>query len=105
MSGKVQATEFIRRQFQHGTAFGQSDLCEEEFAVGYPSHREFGYAATAIVLDPEFDRTHFHLIYLTRNAKGIEVFKEAEKKAMEVQEAGRAEAQQRRRVSKNGQTE
>ena len=51
------------------------------------------------------DRTHFNLIYLTRNSKGVEVFKDAEMKAMEVQETARAEAQQRKRVARRGQTE
>jgi three-Cys-motif partner protein len=66
---------------------------------GYP------YGCSAIVLHPEINRTHYHLIYLTRNLKGVEVFKEAEKKAMAVQEAARAEAQQRRRVAKKAQGE
>jgi hypothetical protein len=65
----------------------------------------FAHTCTAIVLHPEIDRTHFNLIYATRNPKGIEVFKEAEKKAMEVQEAARAEAQQRKRVAQRGQSE
>jgi three-Cys-motif partner protein len=65
----------------------------------------FPFASNAIVLHPEIDRTHFNLIYLTRNSKGIEVFKAAERKAMEIQEAARADAQQRKRISRKGQTE
>ncbi len=65
----------------------------------------FDYACNAIVLHPEIDRTHFNLVYLTRHPQGVHVFKEAEKKAMEVQEAARAEAQQRKRVSLHGQNE
>jgi hypothetical protein len=29
---------------------------------------------TAIVLHPEIDRTHFHLIYATRSTNGVQVF-------------------------------
>ena len=65
----------------------------------------FQYACSAIVLHPEHARTHFHLIYLTRNAEGVKVFKETEKKAMEVQEAARAQAQQRSRIGRKGQAE
>ena len=65
----------------------------------------FGYTSSAIVLHPEKNRTHFHLIYATRDPKGIQVFKEAEKKAMPVMEKTRDEAQKREREERTGQTE
>lgn len=83
----------------------REDAAVEEYARNVKSVGGFAHSCTAIVLHPELDRTHFNLIYATRNPKGIEVFKEAEKKAMEVQEAARAEAQQRRRVARRGQAE
>ena len=57
----------------------------------------FGYASPAVVLHPEINRSHFHLIYLTRNPKGIEVFKDAERQAMRDMESARPQAQQSRR--------
>lgn len=83
----------------------REDAAVAEYTRNAAAVGKFNFAASAIVLHPEMDRTHFHLIYLTRNAKGLEVFKEAERKAMEVQEAARAEAQQRKRVAKRGQAE
>ena len=65
----------------------------------------FAYTSSAIVLHPTKDRTHFHLIYATRDPKGIEVFKDAEKKAMPVMEKTRDEAQKRGREERTGQTE
>jgi len=65
----------------------------------------FAYTSSAIVLQPTKDRTHFHLIYATRDPKGIEVFKDAEKKAMPVMEKTRDEAQKRGREKRTGQTE
>lgn len=65
----------------------------------------FGYTSSAIVLHPEKNRTHFHLIYATRDHKGIKVFKEAEKMAMSVMEKTRDEAQKREREERTGQTE
>lgn len=65
----------------------------------------YDYVCPAIVLHPENDRTHFHLIYATRNGKGVEVFKQVEKKAMDVMEKTRAQAQQRSRVRSSGQSE
>ncbi len=58
----------------------------------------FPFACSAIILHPQIDRTHFHLIYATRHVKGVEVFKDVEKKAMSVMEQARADAQQRKRV-------
>lgn len=57
----------------------------------------FPYVSAAVVLHPDTDRKYFHLIYATRNLKGIEVFKQAEKKAMAVMEQTRATAQSLRR--------
>lgn len=83
----------------------REDAAVEEYTRNAKSVGGFNFACNAIVLHPEVDRTHFNLIYLTRNPKGVEVFKDAEKKAMEVQESARAEAQQRKRVASKGQTE
>jgi len=65
----------------------------------------FGYTSSAIVLHPKKNRTHFHLIYATRDPRGIQVFKDAEKKAMPVMERTRDEAQKRGREERTGQTE
>ena len=65
----------------------------------------FKHVAPAIVLHPNFNRTHFHLIYATRHDKGLEVFKGAEKRAMAEMEEARGKAQKRRREGKTGQAE
>lgn len=65
----------------------------------------FSYVCAVMVLNPEKDATHFHLIYATRHIKGVEVFKEVEKKAMELQEHARAEAQQQLRERRTEQFE
>lgn len=43
----------------------------------------YQYAANAVIFHPEKDRTHFHLIYGTRNLEGLRVFRDSEQKAME----------------------
>ena len=60
----------------------------------------FPFSSNATVLHPEIDRPQFNLIYLTRHRRGVEVFKDAEKKAMEVMATARADAQQRRRIER-----
>lgn len=65
----------------------------------------FPYVSAAVVLHRQTDRKYFHLIYATRNPRGIEVFKQAEKSAMAVMEQARAAAQTRKRERATGQME
>jgi hypothetical protein len=62
-----------------------------QMAGGYP------FTCYTPVLHREEDTTHFHLIYASRNEKGVEVFKDAERRAVDVMEQKRAEAQQAKR--------
>ena len=57
------------------------------------------------VLYPLKDRTLYHLVYLTRHAKGITVFMEASEKLELVQRRVRAQAKQEKRESRSGQQE
>lgn len=95
----------FRAKVQGLAQLEREDAAVEEYTRNAKSVGGFPFGCTAKILHPEIDRTHFNLIYLTRNLKGIEVFKDAEKKAMEVQEIARAEAQQRKRVASKGQSE
>lgn len=63
----------------------------------------FGFVCKALVLNPEIDKTHYHLVYATRNSKGAEVFKKAESRAMKEMNLARAEVSQRKREEKTGQ--
>lgn len=58
----------------------------------------FPYFCTSLVLNPQTDQTHYHLIYATRHPKGVEVFKQAERNASEFMELARADARQRQRI-------
>lgn len=98
-------TDDFREKVQGLNHQDREDMAVQEYMIHAKAVGGFDYGCSAIVLHPEMDRTHFHLIYLTRNLKGVEVFKDVEKKAMEVQEAARAEAQQRKRVARDGQGE
>lgn len=65
----------------------------------------FPYVSTALVLNPTRDRTYYHLVYATRDIKGLEVFKDAERKALKLSEVVRADAKRRARESTSGQLE
>lgn len=95
----------FRAKVQGLAQLEREDAAVDEYTRNARAVGGFNFGCNAVVLHPEMDRTHFNLIYLTRNLKGIEVFKEAEKKAMEVQETARAEAQQRKRIARKGQSE
>ncbi|MBL8694190.1 MAG: three-Cys-motif partner protein TcmP [Planctomycetes bacterium] len=45
------------------------------------------------------DRTHFHLIYVSRHQKGVEVFKDVERGAVEVMEKMRAQVKHKKLIS------
>lgn len=65
----------------------------------------FAYVCTSLVLNPQRDQTHYHLIYATRHPKGVEVFKQAERNASEFMALARADAQQRHRIEATRQRE
>ncbi|MEA2328256.1 MAG: hypothetical protein QOE68_3215, partial [Thermoanaerobaculia bacterium] len=63
----------------------------------------FEYLSTAIVFKPGIESTHFNLIYATRNAKGVEVFKNVEKRAMKEMDNVRATSKQRTETARTRQ--
>ena len=83
----------------------REDAAVSEYRARVIETGRFDFTASAIILHPLFDRTNFHLIYATRHALGVEVFKEAEKSAMGVMEQARSEAQKRTREKRTGQGE
>jgi len=90
----------------HGlTRQDREDAAVEEYIRNIRKSGDFNFPSTAVVLHPQIDRTHFHLVYATRNPKGLEVFKAVEKKAMLMMKAVRSRAQQRKREAETGQAE
>jgi len=121
-------TDYIRRFLDHphkqtkdqfAALFGSTDIQARIEGLRDPRDREdalfrayaenlqktgdFDYSCAAIVLYPEIDRTYFHLIYATRDRRGVKAFKEVEKQAAAVMERSRADAKERKRFHKTGQ--
>lgn len=63
---------------------------------------QYRYVCDAIVLHPDVDSTHYRLIYGTRNPKGVEVFKAAERGAMEIQKQDRARLRGKKLEERDG---
>jgi len=63
----------------------------------------FNYVTSTRILKPLQDRAYFHLIYATRNIKGLIKFREVEARASEEQDRVRTTAQEQRRDERSGQ--
>ena len=77
----------------------RDDAMVEEYIRQIKAAGSFRYVCYTPIFQAQTNNVHFHLIYATRNEKGLEVFKKEERKAMEVMENARAKAQQRERES------
>jgi three-Cys-motif partner protein len=64
----------------------------------------FSYICTTVVPNPLKQQAHFHLIYGTRNWKGVEKFKEVEKSALKFAGTARSHARERERERRTGQS-
>ncbi len=65
----------------------------------------FSYVCALPVMKPDSDAFNFYLIYATRHPKGVEVFKNVEKRTEEQTHVVRATVQQRQREEKSGNFE
>jgi three-Cys-motif partner protein len=65
----------------------------------------FPYVCALPVMKPDSDAFNFHLIYATRHAKGVEVFKSVEKRTEEMTHVIRTNVQQRQRQERSGNLE
>ncbi len=63
----------------------------------------FDYICTTVVPNPLREQAHFHLIYGTRSWKGVEKFKEAEKRALKFAGGVRSRARERERERRTQQ--
>jgi three-Cys-motif partner protein len=63
----------------------------------------FDYACTLPVMKAAHDDFQFHMVYLTRNRRGVEVFKETERAVIPFMHNTRAEAQSRRQLERTAQ--
>jgi three-Cys-motif partner protein len=65
----------------------------------------FDHVPVTVVLHPTKDKSHFHLVYATRNIAGLKVFKDAEQHALKLSEQVRADAKRRAREASSQQGE
>jgi three-Cys-motif partner protein len=83
----------------------REDALVFEYAARIGAAGGFPHVPITVVPHPTKDRTHFHLVYATRSIRGLEVFKEAEKKALNMVGEIRADAKRREREARTSQPE
>jgi len=101
--GAQRASRVLER-IQGKADMEREDILVEEYMAAVAMTGSFDHTSAAIVLNPKMDRTHFHLVYGTRNPKGLEVFKGAEEKAMQAMQEARADTRARDSDRKTGQS-
>lgn len=65
----------------------------------------FPYVTYTKILKPLHQRAYFHLIYATRSAKGVEKFRDVERRLVMTQDLIRHAPQREHRIGKTGQDE
>lgn len=63
----------------------------------------FRHCASAVILNPKFDRTHYHLVYATHSDDGLVAFRDVERRGVRFQRDQRADAQERNKSRHSGQ--
>jgi three-Cys-motif partner protein len=86
--------DYMRKVFG-ATRLDRDDAPALSFADELRERGFYRYTCTSVVLHPTDKRTHYHLIYGTRNIKGVEKFKEAERSCFPLMQSARLDAQRR----------
>jgi hypothetical protein len=61
---------------------------------------KYSFVGSSVILDPNADQSHYHLVYATYHPEGMRVFREVEVKAHTEQESFRSEVAKQKRADK-----
>ena len=95
----------VHEQWSKLKGVDRDDAIVDKYCQRLRARGKFDFTGSSIVLDPHRDRSHYHLIFATRSIIGLQVYRAAEAKSLELQSIVRSQAQQRARIAKAGQTE
>jgi hypothetical protein len=105
---KIQAIdqqEQIEREKEIRAAGARKSVLVEEFRAALREVGQYRFVAELEVLRPTKDRTLYFLVYGTRRAEGIEVFRDCQVKSLEGQSAMRGRTKLEEREKQSGQME
>lgn len=89
----------FRERLRNSPESEREDMMVRLYGDEVKKRGRFEHVVYTPVFQPEKNAIHFHLIYASRHLKGLTVFKNEEKRAVEGMESKRADAQQRKRES------
>ncbi len=97
-------SEEYRTRWAGLTGLDREDAIVQTYCDRVREVGRFEYVARSTILDPQSDRTHFHLIYGTRHIEGLRVFRnDVERPAGKEQEQARWQARGRQQRERTGQ--
>ncbi|HEX9781371.1 MAG TPA: three-Cys-motif partner protein TcmP [Opitutaceae bacterium] len=102
---KLLGDDLYKRRIEGLEGLEREDAIVSAYADRIAAVGKFVCVPTTVVLHPTNDRTHFDLIYATRHLKSVEVFENAERKALQLSQTVRADAKRRARESASRQAE
>jgi hypothetical protein len=85
------------------TGLDREERMVETYCARLAQAGGYRHCASAVILNPTSDRTHYHLVYGTHSDEGLVVFREIERRGIEFQRAQRADAQERKKSQRTGQ--
>jgi three-Cys-motif partner protein len=94
-----------RAQWRGLSGIDREDAIVDAYCERVAKAGGFEHVVSAVVWHPTDKRTHYHLIYATRNDEGLRTFRDVERKAMREQQDVSDRKRQQRRVESTGQTE
>ncbi len=94
---------FDEKRLQGLTGMDFDDEMVRQYSAALVRYGNYSHVVAAIILRPEVDSPHYRLIYATRHPRGLQKFKDAERRAMRDMEAVRATAKQRKQEARTGQ--
>lgn len=83
----------------------REDCIVETYCQRVAQAGKYRHCVSSVILNPTRNRSHFHLVYGTHSDEGLVTFRKVERDALEFQRNERADAQQRSRIERTGQTE
>jgi len=89
----------------NGEGLSREAAAVEVYTARLKKHGNFKYVTSTRILKPLADRSYFYLIYATEHWKGIQEFRQIEKKAINEQDVVRDVAKFSAKAEKSGQSD
>ena len=93
----------VREKIASAPSDLRGDVTVKEYCVSLRKVCGFKYVSQAVIMDPNKEKVRYYLIFATNSPRGIEVFKEAESTAANIQDEVRHQIRLEQEIKKTGQ--